>query len=172
MFRLARFWLLSVLIFFSGCGFHLKGAGQVGQLSFSELNVVFSQNVDYTFKSLLIQKLTLRGVKIIEVAQKEATTDTLIVSRPQINVKRTGVSALGDTTAESLRWLQTFTLVHQDKPLLEAEVVQYRDRQINPLAILAAEEERQSLYKSMAQQIADQIIIRISSYYESAGVDR
>lgn len=168
---------VATALLLSGCGFHLKG--QAGQ---SEQRHALSQAfwlkhplvlqdfpVQQTaFASELRQQLDFAQIPYSRQGSEAKIGENNLVlqlSSPGIRVKQTAQSALGSTTAEFLRWQQTYQLLSsQGKLLSSGQIQSTRDRQLNPSALLAAEAERSEILRSMAEDLARQMVQRLQAY--------
>lgn len=167
MFKRAMLLLLSLSLL-SGCGFHLKGAGTQTALNLTQLSVQFAPNVLPQLRQELVEQLRQNGVSIVEVSAlaQEFAEPTLVIENSQMQVRRTATSYLGDTTAESMQWRQLYRMQGAQSTLFSAEASVVRDRQLQPEAMLAAEQEREGIVQNMAVQVAQQIMRRLAIYAE------
>lgn len=159
---LGGLWLLVAFLMLSACGFHLKGLNQVGSVSFQTVKLSGATGVRADLISALTQQLKVAGVEVVEdLAQAELE---IRLSPTQTQVSRTSLTAQGDTASELIKLSQPFSAwqVADNLLVVEATASSFRDRRLDSAAALAAHQELQSLQKQMAQEVALQVIDRIS----------
>lgn len=150
---------LSVL-HLAGCGFHLRGMGNVGQVTFSTVMLVNDSAMRADVRQALRAQLASSGVKVVE---KLNEADIAIEFVPTAyRVTRTATSGLGDTSSELLRMDQGFSVSQGDALVVSGVASTYRDRQIDNAAILAANRELTNIQRQMAETLARQVIDRVN----------
>lgn len=154
--------LSTVLLLLSGCGFHLKGLGQTGEVVFKQLHIERFASLDRDMQNALQQQLALSGVQ--RVTQSGQAALTLQLSPLQVSSTSTAYSSLGETTAEIVRMVQAVKVIRASdgQVLLTANVQAYRDRQVSANAVLASNQELAQIRAEMAENLARQIIERVN----------
>lgn len=157
-------WLfLTIFSFFllAGCGFHLKGVG-TAPVSFKSVELVVDAGVWPDIVQALKQQLKGYGVKVVDsIAQAELQ---ISLSATGYSASKVGISGTGDTTSELIKMSQPFKAlqVQSDKVILQTKVTTLRDHTIELNQALASDRELQDIQRQMANDIALQIIDRIS----------
>ncbi|BBP44091.1 hypothetical protein [Thiosulfativibrio zosterae] len=157
---LGVFWVFLGLL--SGCGFHLKGLNQVGTMSFQTVKLSAASGVRADLVNALTQQLKMSGVEVVDgLAQAELE---IRLSPTQTQASRTSLTAQGDTASELIKLSQPFSAwqVADNTLVVEATASSFRDRRLDSAAALAANQELKSLQKQMVQEVALQMIDRIS----------
>lgn len=173
--RLFKAGLLGVLavllsVQFSGCSFQLRGS----EFANTELQVISLRaepDADGAIKTgvaeLLPKAIDLQIVQTVVPLQK-ATSEQLsqevflVLATTEKQSKRTAVSVVGETTAEFIRWVQPYQVLNlKGEVLFRDEAFAYRDRQMDPQGLMAANQEAHELNQQMAQEIAEQIVRRL-----------
>ncbi|GEM_PF-1807732 len=166
---LLALFLSVVILSLSACGFHLRGyteSGEVKPLPFSTLKVDALGSVDSRLLQMLKQQLTAQGVRLVE---SEADAQAVLrLTATQFQRIATAKNGQGQVTSELLKMQQAFTLVDEQsgKVLLQGVAMSYRDRNINPQALLAAERELASLKTLMRQEVVQQLMGRLGELGE------
>lgn len=171
-----RVWMGLLALFIglqlSGCSFQLRSAG--GEFVNPQLQVISLQAepdadgaIKRGIKDLLPKNIDLQTVKqAVPVAQPTAEQMAqeifLVLLSTQKQEKRTAVSIIGETTAEFIRWVQPYQVMNiKGEVLFTDEAFAYRDRQMNPQGLMAANQEVYEMRQQMADEIALQIVRRI-----------
>ncbi len=155
-------WLFLTL---TACGFHLRGLdanGQIRTLAFSSVKIESLGTVDGRLLQQLKQQLQAQGVRLVP---SETQAQVLLkLSATQFQRITTAKNGQGQVTAELLKLQQPFTLmaVVSGKVVEQGVAVSYRDRSIDPNALLAAEREQASQQNLMRQEVVQQIMQRLS----------
>jgi len=152
--------ILSVFVL-SACGFHLKGVGSA-PISFKSVQLVVQAGVRPDIVRALTQQFKGYGVKVVDsITQAELQIKLMPTG---YTTSKTGVAGSGDTTSELIKMSQPFTAtqVASEQQVLKAQVVSFRDHNIQLNQVLASDRELQSIHQQMANEIALQIIDRIS----------
>lgn len=155
-------WLFLTL---TACGFHLRGLdanGQIRPLAFSSVKIEPLGTVDGRLLQQLKQQLQAQGVRLVP-SETQAQV-RLKLSATQFQRIITAKNGQGQVTAELLKLRQPFTLVAvvSGKVVEQGVAMSYRDRSIDPNALLAAERELASQQNLMRQEVVQQIMQRLS----------
>ena len=150
--------VIGLFLTLAACGFHLRGLDQNGQirpLAFSTLKIEATEAVDGRLLQQIKQQL---------VASEAQAQAVLKLSATQFQRITTAKDGDGDVTAELLKLQQPFALiaVASGKAVVQGAAVSYRDRSIDPDALLAAERELASQKTLMRQEVVQQILQRLS----------
>ena len=166
---LGVFWVFFGLL--SGCGFHLKGLNQVGTLSFQTVKLSATSGVRADLVAALTQQLKLSGVEVVD-GLGQAELD-IRLAPTQYQASRTSLTAQGDTASELIKLSQPFSAwqVADNTLVVNATASSFRDRRLDSAAALAANQELKSLQKQMLQEVALQIIDRISRASANATIE-
>ena len=156
--------LLSTLLisFLTGCGFHLRGLDSMGQMQFTTVQLQNVSGVSIEIQKALRRQLRSAGVKLVDSMDQ---AEVQISFKPtEFKTSRTAYSGQGDTTAELLKMSQFFSanLMATDQLIIADSVSTYRDRQIETTALLASNNELQSIKQEMANILARQLVDRIN----------
>ncbi|GAB6034001.1 LPS-assembly lipoprotein LptE [Galenea microaerophila] len=157
--------VIGLFLTLAACGFHLRGLDQNGQirpLAFSTLKIEATEAVDGRLLQQFKQRLVAQGVQL--VASEAQAQAVLKLSATQFQRITTAKDGNGDVTAELLKLQQPFALiaVASGKTVVQGAAVSYRDRSIDPNALLAAERELASQKTLMRQEVVQQILQRLS----------
>lgn len=174
LFKTALLSVLAILlnVQISGCSFQLRGSGS--EFANTQLQVVSLRaepDADSAIKTdianLLPQTIDLQIVQQV-VPLKNASAEQvaqevfLVLGSTKKQQKRTAVSVVGETTAEFIRWVQPYQVLNlRGELLFSDEAFAYRDRQMDPQGLMAANQEVYELQQQMAQEIAEQIVRRL-----------
>lgn len=161
-------WLLAMLVAVQGCGFHLKGHGNVGASAIDSIAIYFAPAVQGALKKAIVKNLQQRGVAISEVTESEmsAAMGLLVIENTNLRVLQSTAATVSSNVSESIKWVQPWSLKQNQTLVLSDTTTLYRDRQIDPAALLAAEQEKLLLIDGLANEIAGQIVRRVNVYYE------
>jgi len=148
--------LITILV--SGCGFHLKGTGEMGALNVKRIQVVAGKGVRPDVQLALKSMIKQSGIELVD--RLEAAEMQVVLQPSLYRATRTAFSGLGDTTAEYLVMKQGFTAtsVATEQVLVTAVAETSRDRQVLTSALLASQRELVSIQREMAQTLALQIL--------------
>ncbi|QKI88559.1 LPS assembly lipoprotein LptE [Thiomicrorhabdus xiamenensis] len=175
--KMLKSWLLVLgtafmVVQLGACSFQLRGSDGEVQFANAELKTILLQAEPDTDSAIKRELKNLMPPSVeLETVQKLISTQSaqainreigLILGSTQKSAKRTSVSAIGETTAEFIRWSQPYQVRDASgKVLLTDNAFAYRDRQIDPQGVMAANQERYELEKQMAREIAEQIVRRL-----------
>ncbi|MBN2646348.1 MAG: hypothetical protein JXR44_01020 [Thiotrichales bacterium] len=166
-----RLSLLSLLLLWQltlpGCSFQLRDSDSMSDTALQRIQLQTEPDTDSAIQRELRARLPV-GVELESVQRFVAEPEalgrevTLVLGSTQKSSKRTGVSLLGETTAEFIRWTQPYQILDaQGKVLVRDQAFAYRDRRIDPQGLMAAEQELSDLNRQMAQDLAQQLLSRL-----------
>ena len=162
--------LLSVQL--SGCSFQLRGSdGEFANTQLQLISLRAEPDADSGIKSgiaeLLPKTIDLLSVQTVvpltNASNEQMAQEVfLVLSSTQKQNKRTAISVVGETTAEFIRWVQPYQVLNlKGEVLFSDEAFAYRDRQMDPQGLMAANQELYEINQQMANEIAEQIVRRI-----------
>jgi LPS-assembly lipoprotein len=144
------------------CGFTLRGVGSFSY-AFQSLFSGFTPNspIGTDFKRLA----SSQGLIVIDAAGVNTAQVLLRIHQEQRERVVVGTGVSGQVNAVQLRVRLRFSLLTtQGKILLdEVEILQTREQSYSESAALAKEAEEQLLYRDMQQEIAQQLLRRLSA---------
>jgi len=151
--------LISLL---SGCGFHLRGLNSVGESQFKTVQLNNLMAASSEIQKALRSQLKSSGIVLVDSISEAEVQITLQATL--FKASRTAYSGQGDATAEMLKMTQSFSAisVSSEQPITAGSVETYRDRQIETNAMLAADNELNSIKQEMAELLARQLMDRIN----------
>ncbi|WEJ62247.1 LPS-assembly lipoprotein LptE [Thiomicrorhabdus lithotrophica] len=159
--KLGLYSLLFLLVAqLSACGFHLRGMGSVGALTFKSAQIEVSAGVMPDIEAALERQLKYSGVELLDNQTAEVQIKLLATN---YTASRTSTSGLGDTTSELLKMTQSFKVIDlvTGQNIVSDSSSVYRDRQINTAAVLSSDSELRSIKKTMTEDLARQILDRV-----------
>jgi LPS-assembly lipoprotein len=150
--------LLSVVLLLGACGFHLRG--QAG-MPFSSL-YIDAAAPDTPFIAELSRNLEFNNVRLVHSAEQADLVLNIVYELPEKHILSLGGS--GRVNEYQLRYRvspRAYDKQRQDW-IPAAEMVQQRDYSYRDTEILAKEAEEALLYKSMRNDMVQQIVRRLS----------
>lgn len=154
----------------SGCGFRLRGVGGFGgPLNLESLYVTGS--VPAGLLAALNQQLDAAGVE--RVSSLAQSPYHLELGRYETRTSTSARNQAGEVIGQLIRMTQDVRLhdVANETLLLDTQVMVMRDLQIDPNATLTAERERRDLEEPMWQELARNILDRISRQLPQESAD-
>jgi LPS-assembly lipoprotein len=145
-----------------GCGFELK---KPVQLPFKSIYGNFTQQTPFG-QALKRAILASDGLELITDPKRMDKAQVILEVVHEFKDKVIlGRTAAGTVNAYQLRLMVTFKLRTQDgiELIPETDISLFRDISFNETIVLSKEAEEQLLYKNMQNDIAEQIMRRISS---------
>ncbi|AHF01849.1 hypothetical protein THIAE_08860 [Thiomicrospira aerophila AL3] len=145
----------------SGCGFRLRGTGGFsGQLTMSAIYITGASPAGLL--AALNQQLDAAGVE--RVSSLAQAPYHLELGRYETRTTTSARNQAGEVIGELIRMTQAIRLhdVANEQLLLDTQVMVMRDVQVDPAASLAAERERRDLQEPMWQELARNILDRVS----------
>ncbi|BBP46716.1 hypothetical protein THMIRHAS_20890 [Thiosulfatimonas sediminis] len=166
--------LLLLSLQLTACSFQLRGSeGVFANPQLQSIALRTDATTDGAIKEsiadLLPKSIDLQTVQVIVSLPTANEADMrqelfLVLEGTKKQQKRTAVSAIGETTAEFIRWVQPYQVLNiKGERLLSDEAFAYRDRQLDPQGLMAANQELYEINQLMAQDIAEQIVRRLQS---------
>jgi outer membrane lipopolysaccharide assembly protein LptE/RlpB len=155
-------WMLMLSVALSACGFHLRGMdaqGQLKPLPFQQLALQSAPQTDPLVAQTLRQRLQAQGVQWTDGALFK-----LVLAPTRFQRSTTASDGNGQTTAELLKMVQPFQLkrTDTDEVVLSGQAVSFRDRTVNPAALLASERDLAAQKRLMAAEVANDIQQRLT----------
>ncbi len=156
--RLRTFALLSVALLLGACGFHLRGQAS---MPFSTLYLEAGGS-NSTLVADLRRSLESNNVKLVDTAEQAELVLNIARELPEKQIL--SLSGSGQVSEYQLYYrvsLRAYDNKGQDWIPAE-EMVQRRDYSYDDAAILSKEAEEAMLYKSMREDMVQQIMRRLS----------
>ncbi len=154
--------LLTTFLFISGCGFQLKGSGELSKMGFQSIKILESEGVREDFLQAFIQSLKSYGIEVVDSLEQ---ADIVLHFQPtNYQTSHTGLSRQGDATTELIKISQSFLAkeASSEKIIVETTTKTLRNRQVDSTAVLASDRELLTIQNQMAKELALKVIDRIN----------
>ena len=154
--RVFLLFVLSVSLFISGCGFHLRGQIEVPE-SLMRLQVV---GEDIELNELIIKSLKFSSIEIVEPGGDSAVLD---LTNSTYEKEVIGTDSNGIANNYKLKYVVNYVVYDAEHTKLQAQTVsQDRSLVYDPDNILVFEREEVFLVKDMRQELVTTILRRMS----------
>lgn len=152
--------VLALLVQLSGCGFHLRGTGEVGAIPFSSVQLKLEPGINQDFYRSFKRQLAASGIQIIDSGAELQIS----LGKTEYKTSTTSRSGLGDVSSQLIKMSQKFSVknIKSDQPLTSGVATAMRDRQVNTSAMTASDTELRTIKKMMTEELARQVIQRIT----------
>ena len=158
--RLAASFAAVAFVALAGCGFQLAGSGSLPpamQLTYLESTAPRSE-----FHASLTEALRRRGLELVESSEDAGAT--LRISEDETGQRVLSVSARNIPREYEVYYAVTFSLEADGEPLIEREpLVARRNYSYDETEVLAKEREESLLRRSLADDLARQVVRRIEA---------
>lgn len=149
---------LALMLALTACGFHLRGVGQEGALSFTKVRV---EGDGIAVKNLRDYLASYKGIEL--VTQGKAETVIRIVSE-QYSKDVFSVNNSGRVAEYRLNYQLKFAADHLGENVLEeANISLNRNLSWNDNSILSKESEEATLIRDMQRDVVQLVLRRISA---------
>ncbi len=147
----------------TACGFHLRGMGQSGALSFTQVQVV---GEGVAAKNLRDYLASYKGIELVN--QGPAETVIRVVSE-QYSKDVFSVSNSGRVAEYRLNYKLNFAATHKGEPVLEeGSVTASRMLSWNENNVLSKESEEATLVRDMQRDVLQLVLRRVSAMVNKA----
>lgn len=149
----------------AGCGFRLRGAGQLAQASYSKVYLLGKSRVPQDLANRLEQQFASMQVGVVaSLAEAEVVVELLSY---KTTASRTAVNQNGDTTGELLKYSLEFVAIRvaDEKEVVARELMTLRDRNLNPDNPLTGVREKRTLDREMFGDLAFQLVDQTNRAY-------
>lgn len=159
-----RFFLsLFLSLLLAGCGFHLRGVGESGALSFTQVQV---QGEGVATKNLRDYLANYRGVQLVNQGESETVIRVL---DEQYGKEVFSVNNSGRVAEYRLNYRIRFSATYQGKTVLEeGSVAATRMLSWNENSILSKEAEEATLVRDMQRDVVQPLLRRVSAVVKKA----
>lgn len=164
--------LVALTASLNGCGFHLRGLDNLGNVQFKTVQLKIDSGVRPEVAQAMRSQLAQSGVELVDSLGAAEVQITLHSTAYSVN--RTAHSGRGDATAEFLKMQQSFSamVVATEESIASGSAQTHRDRQIDPGALMAADRELRSIHREMAEDLVRQMMNRINRAMSKASQNR
>ena len=157
-----RLLVLLLLLAFSGCGFHLRGA--TGTPLGDSLPELYIKGIDteVDFGRRVAQALEANGVKLVS-DHIEDDTATMVLTVPKSSRQVLSIDNKVRAREYALTSAVSFTLKRIGLPAVKQIVRVRRDLVVDPTQVLGSDQEERRLRKEMENELAQLLVLRLRS---------
>ena len=157
--------ILSALFFclmLGACGFHLRGAGDPGSLSFTTVSIEGEGAVAQNLRKYLGN---YRGIELVS----QGAETVIRITDTQYSKDVLSVNNAGRVAEYRLNYRVSFSATHKGEPVLESGTMRLsRTLTWDENSLLSKESEEATLVRDMQNDVVPQVLRRVSALVKKA----
>lgn len=149
---------LFLCLMLGACGFHLRGAGDPGSLSFTKVSIEGEGAVAQNLRKYQGIELVSQGAEtVIRITDTQYSKDVLSVNNS------------GRVSEYRLNYRVSFSATHKGEPVLESGTMRLsRTLTWDENSLLSKESEEATLVRDMQNDVVPQVLRRVSAMVKKA----